>query len=212
MTLDYNLLFSAIVVYSMVTFSPGPANICAAQAGIISGISGIFVTGLGIVSASVVWAILAAFGIAALFVEGGNYYIIARIAGAIYIFYLAYKSFLKYSSKNEILVQDTVGRLNFSAAYSSGFFIHITNPKAVLAWGSAMAVGTEINEFKLHQITSIIVVCCIMQMLAALTYGLIFRKLSQSGLSAVNGSFYNLIFAIIFLLLSLFIIGSLIFD
>ena len=124
MTLAQLLAFNLALLVAM--FSPGPALFVAVQTNLSAGRrSGITVgAGLGLVAAT--WTLLALAGFAAVFELFPAAYVTARIAGAAYLLFIAYRMWRNASKP--------VGELPEPArrAFRQGLFINVFNPKAVL--------------------------------------------------------------------------------
>jgi LysE type translocator len=88
---------------------------------------------LGIAAGSVLWALLTAAGLSALLASYAAAVTIIKIAGGLYLLWLAFKAFRAAASAHAIAT--TVDRQHSPRAYLlRGLAIQMTNPKAVLAW------------------------------------------------------------------------------
>ncbi len=117
--------------------SPGPATLAISGAAMRHGRRAGVATGFGVWCGSAAWGIAAALGISAIML---SYVWVAdalRIAGALYLVWLSYKSLkgaIRPFSKTE--PPPPAGR-----AFIRGLLIHLTNPKAILSWGAVYAVA-----------------------------------------------------------------------
>lgn len=132
------LAYSVLLVGAL---SPGPAVLAIIGTSMEKGrVAGLWVT-LGVISGSAVWAVAAALGISAVLVAYSNILIFIKIAGGAYLLWLAWKSF-----KTAISNQDKTIDLKSKSGsplqmWRAGFFVHITNPKAIIGWTAMIALG-----------------------------------------------------------------------
>ncbi len=118
------LAFNLALLVAM--FSPGPALFVAVQTNLSAGRrSGIAVgAGLGLVAAT--WTLLALAGFAAVFELFPAAYVTARIAGAAYLLFIAYRMWRNASKPVGVLPEPA------RRAFRQGLFINLFNPKSVL--------------------------------------------------------------------------------
>lgn len=117
--------------------SPGPATLAisgtAMSAGRAAGVS----VASGVVVGSASWGIAAALGMSALMLANAWVFEVIRYAGAAYLLYLAAKSLRSAVSPKPVTMQPQSNE----SLFLKGFLIHITNPKAILAWGAIYAIA-----------------------------------------------------------------------
>src|SRR5262249_61019008 len=95
---------------------------------------------LGIATGSVLWALLTAAGLSALLATYAAALTAIKIAGGLYLLWLAFKAFRAAASACAIAA--TVDRQPSLRAYVlRGLAIQLTNPKAVLAWVALMSLA-----------------------------------------------------------------------
>ncbi len=118
--------------------SPGPATLAIAGTSMSSGRKYGLALASGITTGSLMWSISAALGLTAIMYTNAWVFEIIRYAGAGYLLYLAIKSARSSLSNKPI---KTSGMYIGSAkkAYIKGVGIHLTNPKAVLFFGTLYA-------------------------------------------------------------------------
>lgn len=138
MLLDINLpliLIAAVVASA----SPGPATLAIAGTSMASDrISGLALAS-GITVGSLMWSISAALGLGAIMLANAWIFEVIRYFGAVYLMYLAYKSARSAISSKEINVKSVTG--SKSALFTKGLLLHVTNPKAILFFGSLYSLG-----------------------------------------------------------------------
>ena len=116
--------------------SPGPATltISATSMGLGRG-SGLLVAS-GVICGSAIWGIAAALGFSAVMMANLWLFEVIRIGGALYLLWLAIKS-LRAAWEGKAARVEAVPR---GRLFAKGLFLHLTNPKAILSWGSIYAV------------------------------------------------------------------------
>ena len=136
-TINLPLILAAGII---ATGSPGPATLAIAGTSMNAGRRYGLAMASGMSIASLIWSISAAFGLAAVMLANGWAFEIMRYIGAGYLIWLAYKS-AKSALKPGVAVVSPVGTTSPKRAFAKGFAIHITNPKAILFFGSLYAIA-----------------------------------------------------------------------
>ena len=109
---------------------PGPDIIYVIMLSITRGKKYGIITSLGLVSGILIHTTLIAFGVAAIINESDVMFTIIKIMGALYLFYLAFKTF-----KSSINIEfNAPGNLDksFVDLYKQGFIMNVLNPKVVI--------------------------------------------------------------------------------
>jgi threonine efflux protein len=138
MLLDINLpliLIAALVAGA----SPGPATLAIAGTSMASDRASGLSLALGITTGSLMWSISAALGLGAIMLANAWIFEVIRYFGAAYLMYLAYKSARSAISSKEINVKSMTG--NKRTLFTKGLLLHVTNPKAILFFGSLYSLG-----------------------------------------------------------------------
>ena len=117
--------------------SPGPATLAISGTAMGQGRRAGLTVASGIVAGSASWGIAAALGVAALMQANAWAFEIIRYAGAAYLGYLGLKS-LHRAWDGTPPKAAQVGR---TGLFWKGALLHLTNPKAVLAWGSIYSIA-----------------------------------------------------------------------
>jgi len=114
----------------LLTISPGPDIIYVLIQSISNGKKAGLVTSLGLVSGILVHTSLVAFGVSVLIKESETIFLIIKIFGAIYLFYLAFQV---WKSKSDIsLDHDKVNINNTTSLFRKGFIMNVLNPKVTI--------------------------------------------------------------------------------
>lgn len=124
--------------------SPGPSTLAIASTSMSSGRKHGLALAAGITTGSLTWSLTAAFGLSAIMFANVWMLEAARYLGATYLIYLAYKSAKSAITKNTKALEIASSR-TYKQAYMNGLLLHLTNPKAVLFFGSLYAIGVPPN-------------------------------------------------------------------
>lgn len=124
--LDIQTLLMFMAASTLLALAPGPDNIFVLTQSMVKGSkAGVTIT-LGLCSGLVFHTCAVALGVAVIFQTSVVAFTLLKVAGALYLLYLAYLSF-KESAKTK-LSSDTTP-LSLGALYRRGIFMNVTNPK-----------------------------------------------------------------------------------
>lgn len=138
MLMDINL--SLILVAALVaTISPGPATLALAGTSMASGRASGLALASGITTGSLMWSVAAALGLGALMLANAWVFELIRYLGAAYLLYLAYKAARSALSDRDLATRSIAGGKR--TLYAKGLALHLTNPKAILFFGSLYSLG-----------------------------------------------------------------------
>lgn len=93
----------------------------------------------GITTGSLMWSVAAALGLGALMLANAWVFELIRYLGAAYLLYLAYKAARSALSDRDLATKSIAGGKR--ALYAKGLALHLTNPKAILFFGSLYSLG-----------------------------------------------------------------------
>ncbi|MTI09069.1 LysE family translocator [Curvivirga aplysinae] len=169
--LNLTLILAASVIAAA---SPGPATLAIANASMSSGRKSGLALAFGISTGSLTWAFSAALGLGALMHANAWAFDIARYVGASYLLYLAYKSARSAISPSKAF-ETSSKYISPKKAYAKGLAIHLTNPKAVLFFGSLFSIGLPANP-SIETILIVIGAVCTQGITIFITYALLFSS------------------------------------
>jgi len=109
---------------------PGPDIIYVIMQSITNGKKYGIVTALGLVSGIIIHTTLIAFGVAAMIQRSDTLFFMIKLLGAVYLFYLAYKTYITSSEIN--LEGVSSNKKSLLALYKQGFIMNLLNPKVVI--------------------------------------------------------------------------------
>jgi amino acid exporter len=158
------LAYSAFLLSIM---SPGPNVVAILGTSMGVGRSSGIALALGVATGSFCWAVLTFSGLSALLASYAGMLTIIKIAGGLYLLWLAYKAFRSATSEHDIVAVTVAGSNRSRSRYFfHGLVVQMTNPKAVLAWiaiislgvradsplwvGLSIVVGTSLLSFLIH--------------------------------------------------------------
>jgi len=121
--------------------SPGPATMGIAGTAMASGRPSALAFAFGILAGSATWGIAAALGLSALMLTNAWVFEIIRYLGAAYLGWLAFKALRRAWASQSKGEMGTPFSGSAKLLFAKGAAIHLTNPKAVLGWGSIYAIA-----------------------------------------------------------------------
>jgi threonine/homoserine/homoserine lactone efflux protein len=124
----------------MATASPGPATLAIAGTSMTSGRAHGLALAVGVTSGSWIWSLAAALGLGAVMLANAWAFEVMRYFGAGYLLYLAFRS-ARSALRPSAAATKAVVVTSRSKAYARGLALHLTNPKAILFFGSLYAIG-----------------------------------------------------------------------
>ena len=119
--------------------SPGPATMGIAGTAMTAGRRPALGFALGVLAGSASWGIAAALGLSAIMLANVWVFEVIRYIGAAYLGWLAIKA-LRSAMTPGSAPMGTPFTGGFRTLFSKGAAIHLTNPKAILSWGSIYAI------------------------------------------------------------------------
>lgn len=174
--------------------SPGPATLAISSTSMAQGRKAGISIAAGVVLGSASWGIAAGLGMSALMLAHAWVFETIRVIGAAYLGYLAIKSLIRAwrNSGPARAVAPRSGQL-----FAKGVAIHLTNPKAILAWGSIYAIalpadaaGPQISQLFLALITTSAIVF--------LGYAVLFSNARVSKIYRALNRWFDLSFGVFF--------------
>ena len=120
--------------YVAATASPGPAVMAIIGTAVRSGRRAGLMLALGVLSGSITWAILTTLGISALIRAHPEAMVAIRLMGGSYLVWLAWGSLKRSLAPGDPQLRRPDAAIALHRHYLKGYGIHLTNPKAILAW------------------------------------------------------------------------------
>lgn len=132
----WHTLLIIVSVFAVGAASPGPATLMILNTAIIQGRRQALALALslGVISGSMIWATVAAFGSVATIETSTNLFVIMKFAAGLYLLYLSAKSFFSALSPSSMFDPPSSTSQSIKQQSLRGLLIHLTNPKAPLVW------------------------------------------------------------------------------
>ncbi|WP_339708889.1 LysE family translocator [uncultured Kriegella sp.] len=128
--MNYEILYTFVLATAALAITPGPDNIYVLMQGVAHGKKYGLATVAGLLSGCLVHTSLLAFGVSAILRENERLFLVIKILGALYLFYLAYK--VLNSETNSVLSDDIVPKKGVWSLFKQGFVMNVLNPKVAL--------------------------------------------------------------------------------
>ncbi|MBV7480047.1 MULTISPECIES: LysE family translocator [unclassified Pseudomonas] len=141
--IDVHNLLIVFTAYIIGAASPGPSNMRIMGVAMNQGRRSALSLAAGVISGSFFWGILAATGVSAVLTQYAQALVVLKVAGGIYLLFLAIKAGRSALTTDERLAQQVaaVPSVTGFKLYQRGLLMHITNPKALLGWVATMTLG-----------------------------------------------------------------------
>ena len=157
----------------LASISPGPATLAIAGTSMASGKGAGLALASGITTGSFIWSISAAFGLGAIMLANAWVFEIVRYFGASYLMYLAYKAARSAFTSKDLAVKSIKG--GKLSLFSRGLLLHVTNPKAILFFGSLYSLGMPIDA-TIDQLALVIIAVGTQSLIVFHGYALLFSS------------------------------------
>ncbi len=133
-------LLLAWSIQAMAVLSPGPAVALILGVAASQGHPAAMAVVAGITGSALIWSTITALGLAALFAQFADLVLAVRIIGAVYMAWLAYRAFKTAVAPPDLNIE-AQARRGFGRNALAGFFMQVSNPKAIFFWLAIAAVG-----------------------------------------------------------------------
>jgi threonine/homoserine/homoserine lactone efflux protein len=134
-------------LYAVAIATPGPAVIAIVARALGSGFRSVVPGSLGVLAGDLILMTLSAFGLAMVAKTMGQWFLIVKIAGALYLLYLGYKYWTAEVS------QDPVPQSAVKEGFGRGFLAYLGltlgNPKAIAFFVALLPVAVNPRELNL---------------------------------------------------------------
>ena len=137
------VLGSVFVVHLLAMLSPGPNVLVVTQAAASRTRRAGVLVALGVATGAALWSAAALLGLSLLFARVAWLYEVLTLAGGVYLLYLAHRMWrgasqpLRFASGGRAMVQTN------AQAFRLGLLTNLTNPKALVFYGSVFAALLE---------------------------------------------------------------------
>lgn len=122
-------LITFLTASVLLTISPGPDIVYVFTQSICNGRKSGIITAFGLVMGIIVHTTLVAFGVSVIIKESETLLLLIKIAGAIYLLFLAYKI---YKSDTQVDFGEKADQKSFFSLFKTGFIMNVLNPKVTI--------------------------------------------------------------------------------
>lgn len=134
--MDYAVALAGLaVVHLLAVASPGPSTVLVIQTAAVSGRRAGLLAAFAMMLGALVWAAAALFGLQVLFARFEWLYLAFRIAGALYLIYLAYM-LLRHAGAPLPEADPSVVRAGAWQGFLKALLLQLSNPKVMVFMGS----------------------------------------------------------------------------
>jgi len=133
------LLAYSVVIAAMLT--PGPAILAIIGTALERGRQPAIWFASGVVCGTAFWGTAAAIGMSAILVTYASAIYFIKIAGGLYLLWLAWKSLKSVIGSQTQSAFLDAKKGNGRQMWFSGFLLHLMNPKAIMAWIAVISLG-----------------------------------------------------------------------
>lgn len=134
-------------VFLLQNATPGPNVLAVIGTSMSVGrVSGLAVS-FGVASGTLMWSTASMLGLSAIIASYGHLLFYIKIAGGLYLLYLAFRAFRSAYSETD-LDAPSVEKVTQSlhSFYRRGYLLNLANPKAALGWIAIVSLGLEVNS------------------------------------------------------------------
>ena len=191
--MEPSTLIIIVIAWMIAAGSPGPATLAISSVAMGQGRKAGVTIASGITLGSITWGIAAAAGISSIMIANAWIFEVLRYVGAAYLLFLALKSlksaFHPVASKRV--------QVNGKRLFAKGMLIHLTNPKAVLSWGSIFAIALPADA-GLVMVLQLLIILIIASATVFIGYGFLFSMAPFSAAYQKLKRWFDLAFALFF--------------
>lgn len=169
-------MVGAILIFIAIVASPGPATLAIMNYSMKYGKKHGILFSIGVILGSAIWGAVVIIGLIPVITSMPMILEIITLFGGVYIIWLGLNFFKSALSHNHI---SQAKEISIKKVFITGFLLHLTNPKAALAWATVILVasnGSEINS--LYWVWYIYALCLIFCIFVFIGYALMFSNKS----------------------------------
>ncbi len=134
--MDYAIALAGLaVVHLLAVASPGPSTVLVIQTAAVSGRRAGLLAAFAMMLGALVWAAAALYGLQVLFARFDGLYVAFRIAGALYLLYLAYM-LIRHAGAPLPEADASMVRAGAWQGFLKALLLQLSNPKVMVFMGS----------------------------------------------------------------------------
>lgn len=138
---DVSIYLPTLFAFLIAAATPGPATLAVSTTAMALGTRSAALLGFGLAVGLSFWGVIAAAGLGALLTQSITGLTVLRWVGGIYLLYLAWQAGRSACFRTKTV--DAIETPSDTRLFIRGLLLNLSNPKAVLAWISILALGLE---------------------------------------------------------------------
>lgn len=138
MTLTFLQIMTFALASIVFVLTPGPGIFAIIAKSISQGAKAVLGLAVGIALGDVIFVVLSVYGLSALATHFHELFVLLRIVGAAYLFYLAYKMWTAPVENSDISNASVHHKRDTFSSAIAGLFISLSNPKVILFYVSLL--------------------------------------------------------------------------
>lgn len=191
--MEIGFLLIVVMAWMIGAGSPGPATLAISATAMEHGRKAGVTIASGIVAGSAMWGIAAGMGVSSLMLANVWIFEMVRYLGAAYLLYLACKSLWSAVIAETSVPEPAPSRKLFM----KGMLLHLTNPKAILGWGSVYAIALPVDANALL-VVELFIILITASITVFIGYGFLFSTVSVSRVYRQSKRWFELAFGFLF--------------
>lgn len=178
--IEFSGLLTIAVAFFIAAASPGPAIIALMAISMDMGRRAALKFSIGLTVGIAIWGLVAATGLGAILSASYWALFTMKIFGGIYLLWLAYQSWRSAMTPEAARLDVDRNQAVKAHLCRNGLILNLSNPKAVLAWMSVLALGVGEGSGS-QQLIAATIMCISLTLLIYVTYAFLFSTGSAMG-------------------------------
>ncbi len=174
--MDFSIWLALVALFFSGGLTPGPAVMLVTSSSLKYGVAPAMVAGIGISTANLVWIALAVSGAAALAAAFPDFFMLLKLGGVAFIFWLAW-SMIQNSDAMTINAKVIPRR---RVLFGKGIGLQLANPNALVFFGGLLPAYISIERDLITQVIIIISTITITELVGLAVYAAAAEKLSRN--------------------------------
>ncbi len=183
--------------YVVAVGSPGASTMAIMSIAMVHGRRPAIMFALGVVTVSALWGIAAATGMSALLHQFPELMMGLKIFGGVYLLWLAAKAIKSALSATPPTERALTTAPSGLSLYRRGLLIHLSNPKAVLAWAALFSLGLS-DDAPVSMLAKALGGCVLLSATIFVGYAVVFSSRSISAIYTKARRLIELLLALVF--------------
>lgn len=187
------------VAYVVAAGSPGASTMAIMNIAMEHGRRAAIIFALGIVTVSACWGFAAATGMAALLHQFPQLMVGLKLVGGTYLLWLAFKALRSALTAAAPVAQAQDFTPSRWMLYRRGLLMHLSNPKAVLAWTALFSLGLG-DDAPMAMLVQALAGCIVLSVIVFVGYAVVFSSRAIAAIYARARRLIELLLAVVFAL------------